>query len=49
MASGSVSEMYSETVYAAPKLASFDVTVRKSFMRMRLLISQLQVLTSTEY
>jgi len=27
MASGSVSEMYSETVYAAPKLASFDVTV----------------------
>jgi hypothetical protein len=27
MASGSVSEMYTETVYAAPKVASFDVVI----------------------
>jgi len=27
MATGSVSEMYTETVYAAPKLASFEITV----------------------
>jgi hypothetical protein len=39
MATGSVSEMYTETVYAVPALASFDVTVPDALYATEQLIS----------